>query len=107
MLNYLKINTINPFSTMFMYIDTSEYHADQIFVDQKLRVKFTKYEFVNNDNGYLCIFVKVPNKKVAVFQECMDELKKKMSLCGRPKYEIEAGEFINTLREACEIEECK
>ena len=50
-----RINRFSPGRKSFAFIDTAEYHADQLFINEGIQVKF-KEEFIHPDSKYRLIF---------------------------------------------------
>lgn len=48
---YVKLHTRNPFRQMYAYLDTSDCLADQLFIKEKVRVKF---KVLNGNSRLLC-----------------------------------------------------
>lgn len=87
-INYIKTRKDGWLYSHYMYADLEKYVADNIFIKNKLRVDFGK-EFVKEIDGekYIIVFCKFRKNKQDVFIQCMDELNKKMLLCGHTAYE--------------------
>lgn len=85
MKNCIKLKTRRPFSDVYAYLDTTEYYADQIFINKKLRVRFLK-DYSHKEDAYIIIMVRVPKRKNKIFLECMNELNKKMLISGYNDY---------------------
>ena len=83
----LKILNLR-FYDNFAFVDTKPYSADQIFINHNLKVKFSDKEFINpNMREYVVILVKCRKNKVEDFVKCMEELRKKILICGHNKYD--------------------
>lgn len=78
---YVKLHTRNPFRQMYAYLDTSDCLADQLFIKEKVRVKF-KYDFVHTSGRFLCVFVTCWKKDVESVECALSQLKRKVLLCG-------------------------
>ena len=91
--NYIKIIRHNLLYAEFMFLDTEEYLADQIFINNGLPVHFYKEEFVNPNCDYRFIRCRIRKKYKDVFYKCMEELVNKMLLTGHSDY----VDFCNTL----------
>lgn len=85
MKNCIRLKTRRPFSDTYAYLDTTEYYADQIFINNKLRVKFLK-DYSHNEDSYIIIMVRVPKRKTKIFLKCMNELNNKMLILGYNDY---------------------
>lgn len=53
---YMKLHTRNPFRCMYAYLDVKDYQADQLFMQQKVCVRF-KHEMVYPNRDVVCVFV--------------------------------------------------
>lgn len=96
---YLKIRKPSLRYDYFLFFDTPEYLADQLFIKQKVRVWFNQ-EYAKEGSPFLAIFCRVKKKDSAKFLAALDALKNKMILCGYPEYEAEVQKMIRHLEEA-------
>ena len=96
---YLKIKKPSLRYDYFLFFDTPEYLADQLFIKQKVRVWFNQ-EYAKEGSPFLAIFCRVKKKDSAKFLAALDALKNKMILCGYPEYEAEVQKMIRHLEEA-------
>ena len=96
---YLKIRKPSLRYDYFLFFDTPEYLADQLFIKQKVRVWFDQ-EYAKEGSPYLAIFCRVKKKDSAKFLAALDALKNKMILCGYPEYEAEVQKMMRHLEEA-------
>lgn len=96
---YLKIRKPSLRYDYFLFFDTPEYLADQLFIKQKVRVWF-KQEYAKEGSPFLAIFCRVKKKDSAKFLAALDALKNKMILCGYPEYEAEVQKMMRHLEEA-------
>ena len=96
---YLKIRKPSLRYDYFLFFDTPEYLADQLFIKQKARVWFNQ-EYAKEGSPFLAIFCRVKKKDSAKFLAALDALKNKMILCGYPEYEAEVQKMIRHLEEA-------
>jgi hypothetical protein len=75
------------FTKKVMYVDTKDYLADNIFVNQKLRIlKFDK-EWGRAGCPYVLICCTIWKKDANKFLKCMELLRNKMLLFGHTDYE--------------------
>ncbi len=79
MKNYWRMGDFSIFSVPYAYVDHSSYQADQLFVQNKVRMKF-KGECAKADSPYRIVFCKVRKRDVEHFEEALDKLKNKMLL---------------------------
>ena len=96
---YLKIRKPSLRYDYFLFFDTPEYLADQLFIKQKVRVWFNQ-EYAKEGSPFLAIFCRVKKKDSAKFLAALDALKNKMILCGYPEYEAEVQKMMRHLEEA-------
>ena len=96
---YLKIRKPSLRYDYFLFFDTPEYLADQLFIKQKVRVWFDK-EYAKEGSPFLAILCHVKKKDSAKFIAALDALKYKMILCGYPEYEAEVQKMMRHLEEA-------
>ena len=96
---YLKIRKPSLRYDYFLFFDTPEYLADQLFIKQKVRVWFDK-EDAKEGSPFLAILCHVKKKDSAKFIAALDALKNKMILCGYPEYEAEVQKMMRHLEEA-------
>ena len=96
---YLKIRKPSLRYDYFLFFDTPEYLADQLFIKQKVRVWFDK-EYAKEGSPFLAILCHVKKKDSAKFIAALDALKNKMILCGYPEYEVEVQKMMRHLEEA-------
>ena len=96
---YFKIRKPSLRYDYFLFFDTPEYLADQLFIKQKVRVWFDK-EYAKEGSPFLAILCHVKKKDSAKFIAALDALKNKMILCGYPEYEAEVQKMMRHLEEA-------
>ena len=58
MKNYWKMSDFSLFAVPYAYVDHSSYLADQLFVQNKITMKF-KGEMVKDGSAYCIVFCKV------------------------------------------------
>jgi hypothetical protein len=85
MKNYWKMSDFSIFSVPYAYVDHSSYLADQLFVQNKVTMKF-KREMAREDSPYCIIFCKVLKKDTERFEEALGKLENKMLLLGYGDY---------------------
>jgi len=91
MKNYVKIEKKSLLFNYYAYIDTEEYLADKVFIQEKLRVFFGKTGR-KQDSQYVVILCKVWKKDAEKFVRAMEKLYNKMILLGY-------GECVNSFEE--------
>ena len=87
------------FAVPYAYVDHSSYLADQLFVQNKITMKF-KGEMVKDGSAYCIVFCKVLKRDVARFEEALERLKDKMLLLGHKDYPAACGEIAKMIEEA-------
>ena len=85
MKNYWRMGDFSIFSVSYAYVDHSSYQADQLFVQNKVRIKF-KGECAKADSPYRIVFCKVRKRDIERFEEAIEKLKNKMLLLGHRDY---------------------
>jgi hypothetical protein len=83
--NYVLVQK-HLFRSEYIFADTEEYLADQLFKNEKIRVNFGK-EFGHKEKKYLLISCKIWNKDHDKFFTSMEKLRNKMPLIGNTDYE--------------------
>ena len=99
MKNYWKMSDFSLFAVPYAYVDHSSYLADQLFVQNKITMKF-KGEMVKDGSAYCIVFCKVLKRDVARFEEALERLKDKMLLLGHKDYPAACGEIAKMIEEA-------
>lgn len=74
------------FRSEYIFADTEEYLADQLFKNGKIRVNFGK-EFGHAEKKYLLISCKIWNRDRDKFLRAMEKLRNKMPMVGNTDYE--------------------
>lgn len=82
----------------YAYFDDTNYRADQLFIDHKVRVFFGD-EFRHAFSNYCIIFCKVFKKDSEEFEKALSELPKKMLLCGHNDFVEYCESAVNAMRE--------
>ena len=98
---YLKIRKVSLRYNYFLFFDTPEYLADQLFIRQKVRVWFDE-EYAKKGSRFLAIFCHVKKKDSHRFIDAIAALRNKMLLCGYPECEAEVQKMLSHLEEAKE-----
>ena len=94
-MNYLECKSKSLFSRTFVYFDKEPYYSDDIFERNNIRVRIEPME--TGDFPYHIIFAKVAKKDVNKFIKSMDDLKKKMLICGNPDYVNVCDQMIDKI----------
>ena len=98
MKNYWRMKDFSIFSVPYAYVDHCSYQADQLFVQNKVRMKF-KGEYAKEESPYRIVFCKVIKKDVERFEEALDKLKSKMLLLGYRDYPDICSEITNMIED--------
>ena len=96
MKNYWKMSDFSLFAVPYAYVDHSSYLADQLFVQNKITMKF-KGEMVKDGSSYCIVFCKVLKRDVARFEEALERLKDKMLLLGHKDYPDACGKIAKMI----------
>lgn len=94
-MNYIRLHP-GLFKSNYAFFDVPDYYADNLFVQHKIKVDFLK-EFQNGENSYIAIFCRVKKKDAKEFEAVMEELEKKMIICGYTDYPEYCDKFIKTI----------
>ena len=84
-INFYRLDHFSLYYDMYMFIDTAEHLADQVFIQHKLRIRF-KGDYQKEGQRYQIILCKAPKKRRADFMDCMKDLARKMLLLGNTDY---------------------
>lgn len=79
-----------------MYIDTEDYLADMLFIQEKIRIKF-KSEYSKDDTRYLIITASCKSKDWSKAEAALNRLPAKMIITGNVNYEDFCGYIMNML----------
>ncbi len=82
--NYILVQK-HLFRSEYIFVDAEEYLANQLFINEKIRVDFGK-EFGHSEKKYLFISCKIWNKDRDKFLLAMEKLRNKMPLVGNTDY---------------------
>lgn len=93
-MNYIEIKSI--LGKKYVYIDTKDYKADNIIVNDKIKMKIIK-EFHKEGERYCLIYCKVRKDDAIRFELAMEKLKSKMLVCGYNDYERYCENTLNKL----------
>jgi len=98
MKNYWGMSDFSIFSVPYAYVDHRSYLADQLFVQNKVTMKF-KGEMAREDSPYCIIFCKVLKKDAKRFEEALSKLEDKMLLLGYWDYPDACSEIAKMIDE--------
>lgn len=99
MKNYWKMEGFSLFSVPYVYVDHQSYLADQLFVQNKVSMKF-KQELGKENSPYRLVFCKVRKKDIEQFETALGKLKDKMLLLGHRDYPEACSEIEKIFEEA-------
>lgn len=102
MKNYWRMKDFSIFSVSYAYVDHSSYQADQLFVQNKVRMKF-KGEYAKAESPYRIVFCKVIKKDADRFEEVLGKLKSKMLLLGYRDYPDFCNEITKMIEEGMRV----
>ena len=84
--NCIMLKSCSLFTYKFAYFDIKEnYLADDLFIKYKIRVKFGR-EFWKDDDKYALIMCKIKKRDVPKFIQAIEELENKALLIGYVDY---------------------
>lgn len=98
MKNYWRMGDFSIVSVPYVYVDHSSYKGDQLFVQNKVRMKF-KGECAKEDSPYRIVFCKVRKRDAERFEEAMEKLNNKMLLLGYRDYPDVCNEIAKMIEE--------
>lgn len=94
--HYIAIKARSPFFRHYAFLDTAEYLADQLFIQDKVRVYFGR-EAHRPDDEYRVVFCKVRKRDEPAFLAALQKLPSKMLLTGHTNYPDACEEFQRSL----------
>ena len=80
----------------YMYVDCKNYLADDLFIKNKITVKF-EGDFTKDDSDYIFVYCKVKKKDYDKLIKTLGELKNKMLIMGYSDYESFCEKQINKI----------
>lgn len=104
MKNFWKMSDFSIFSVPYAYVDHSSYLADQLFVQNKVTMKF-KGEMIKDGSQYCIVFCKVLKRDAERFEEALGRLEDKMLLLGYKDYPEVCSEIARMIEEGMEARE--
>ena len=102
MKNFWRMRDFSVFSVHYAYVDHGLYLADQLFVQNRVRVRL-KGEMRREDSYYCIIFCKVLKRDAERFEEALARLKDKMLLLGHKDYQDECDEIGKMIEEGMKV----
>ena len=104
MKNYWRMKNFSIFSVPYAYVDHSSYQADQLFVQNKVRMRF-KGEMVKEDSPFHIVFCMVLKRDATKFEEALGKLNDKMLLLGYTDYSKACDEIAKMIEEGMKARE--
>ena len=83
-MNYVELEA-SLFCDNFLYFDTFDCFADDIFIKNNVKVKF-RAKLASDEYSYIAVICKVKKKFRNAFLESLNELERKMLICGYSDY---------------------
>ncbi len=90
----MKLSKFSLLYRYFVFMDTPQYLADQLFIKHQVRVHFME-EYGKTGSPYLVIFCKVLKRDEDKFLAALKELPNKMLLLGHTDYSETLEAFLN------------
>lgn len=92
--NYIRCKCYNPFRCRYFFVDVEGFLADNIFIDNKLRVTFNGDYGHHDYKGFRIVDCSFPRWKEKKFLMCLDKLNNKAILSGFANYTKTSEELI-------------
>jgi len=83
--NYIKFESLSFLYDHYAFVDVPQYYADQLFIKHEVTVRFGR-EYSHPEHPFIVIFCKVSKRDKERFLSALEELERKMILCGYPQY---------------------
>lgn len=96
MQNYIKLDDFSLLNYKYVFIDSPDFLADQLFIQHEVRVHFGKH-FKHPDLNYEFIFCHIRKKDEPRFLAALSELPAKMLLMGYKDYEEACMKYMKML----------
>ena len=85
MKNFVRLNKLSLLNRHYTFVDTRDYLADQVFINNKLRVHFGG-EMCKDGEKYIFVLCHVRKRDAERFELSMKDLRNKMLLLGNNDY---------------------
>ena len=85
-MNYHKFQWRSLLYEQYAYVDVPDYYADPLLDKHNVQVEYCD-EYIDTVAGYVIVCCKVKKWQRQRFLAAMEELPRKMLLCGYPDYE--------------------
>lgn len=112
--HFIFLEQFSLFFRYYAFVDTEEYLADQLFTQEKIRVRFS-WECHRADSNYCIVFCKIRKCDEQAFLAALQKLQAKMLLYGYTDYPDFCHKFQKILQkcqkgediyeQACPIEQ--
>lgn len=97
MKNFVKVKCWIPFVSYYMYLDSDDFVADELFFDHDIPwVWFSSKQFKKPNTSYSFVFCKILSVNEEQFEEAMEHLIRKLEFLG---YDMEEYEELCTVCE--------
>lgn len=93
---YCEIEKRSRRYAYYVFFDTKDYLADQLFIRHKVRVWFGD-EYRKEGSPYVAIFCHVRKRDVPEFLAALEELKNSMLICGYTDYKDSLGSLLERI----------
>lgn len=87
------------FNEYYVYVDSDDYKADYLFVNNKVKGKIIG-EWMHPNEKYRLINIKIKKSCVKAFEDTMEQLERKQLLSGNSDYIENANHLCNELLNA-------
>ena len=94
--NYYKLQSPSFFKFQYVFLDSEDYLADQLFIKYKVTVDFGD-EYVKENSPYHVIFCKIRKRDEKKFLDALSEMYDKMLLMGYKDYQEVCDNFIRVV----------
>lgn len=94
--NYYKLQNPSFFKFQYVFLDSEDYLADQLFIKYKVTVDFGD-EYVKENSPYHVIFCKIRKRDEKKFLDALSEMYDKMLLMGYKDYQEVCDNFIRVV----------
>lgn len=85
--NWMILNDRTLISEIFIFIDTADISLKSILRRNKFYTYFVRKKVKTDDPRYIAVYCRVPKEKEREFAKYLEDLRRKMLICGHPDYE--------------------
>lgn len=96
--NYWRLRSRSLFFSSYVFLDTREYLADQLFIQHQVDAYFGP-EYQKPGEPFRMLFCKIRKKDETRFLQALSELSHKMLLLGHTDYEAYCGRIMEMIAE--------